>query len=414
MGSVLIISVGGSPDPVIFSIQQRSPDYVCFFASQDSVDLVGDIKRRVAKPLSDRKVIVDEVEDLTTCFEKALECFDWIERELPPETTKVVDVTGGTKAMTAALAIAAVARGAAFSYVGGERRDKGGLGVVETGSERLRESVNPWELFAIEAKRNIAHFFNARQFEAAAEAVAIITPRLRDLDRSLLEPIGDAARSYMEWDRFDHRAAVDFLKEANRKLSERLPLVTAQIREVPAEFCRQLEGTLANLQMLRNRTKDFTALHTMMAADLVANAARRIEEGRNDDAVARLYRALELIGQCAFEKRFGMPTSSVPPEVLPEQIRSEYAAKYRESDEPHLKLPLFATFRALREVEDTLGARFSADRDQVDKIMSARNNSILAHGVQPVKKRTAEKFLEIVTGYLPAGSELVEFPKLIL
>lgn len=316
--------------------------------------------------------------------------------------------------MTAALAIAAVARGASFSYVGGGRRDKGGLGVVETGSERLRESVNPWELFAVEEKRTIARSFNTRQFEAAADAVAAMAPRLRDQDRSLLEPIGDAAHAYLEWDRFDHPKAVEFLKESDRKLSERLPLVTAPIREVLADFHRRLQFTLANLQMLRGRTKNFAELHPMMAVDLVANAARRIEEGRNDDAVARLYRAIELIGQCAFEKRFGVPTGSVTPEVLPEQIRSEYEAKYRESGEPHLKLPLFATFRALQEVEDVLGARFLADRDQVDKIMSARNNSILAHGVQPVKKQTAEKFLEIVTGYLPAGSELVEFPKLSL
>ena len=414
MVSALIISVGGSPEPVIFSVQERSPSHVCFFASQQSVDLVGDIKRRVAMPFTDHKIIVDDADDLTICYEKALECFDWIAKELPPESPKVVDVTGGTKAMTAALAIAAVARGAAFSYVGGERRDKGGLGVVESGSERLRESVNPWELFAVEAKRNAARYFNTHQFEAAAEELAAIMPRLRELDRSLLEPIRDAAHAYLEWDRFEHERAVESLREASRKLSERLPLVTSPIRAVLADFHRTLVGTLASLNMLRGQTKNFAEPHPLMAADLVANAARRIEEGRNDDAVARLYRALEFIGQYAFEGKFKVPTGSVPPEVLPEQIRSDYEAKYREAGEPHLKLPLLATFRALQEAGDPLGARFSADFEEIKKLMSARNESILAHGSKPVKKQTAEKLMEIVRGYVPAGHQLVEFPKLSL
>lgn len=410
MATALIVSVGGSPEPIVFSIQQRSPERVCFFASQQSVDLIGDIKKSVPS-ITDHKVLVDDAEDLTHCYEKALECFDWIDQAIPG-CDQIADVTGGTKAMTAALAIAAVARGAAFSYVGGERRDRAGLGVVETGSERMRESVNPWALFAVEERREIARHFNSFQFAAAADTVTAILPRLRSSDAALLEPIGDAARGYLEWERFNHAGAVDPLKDAERKLRERLPLAGARERVPLESFHQQLARNLANLQTLRGKTRDFQTLHPLMAADLVANAARRIEEARYDDATGRLYRALEMIGQSAFEAHFGAPTSEAPADKLPAQIRAEFEAKYRGS-EGKLELPLFATFRALAEDGIELGKRFGQD-PEVKKVLSGRNSSILAHGTQPASKRAADSFMTTVRSYLPDTTELVQFPKLTL
>src|SRR5262249_27891963 len=158
-------------------------------------------------------------------------------------------------------AIAVVARGGSFSYVGGERRDRAGLGVVETGSELLRASVSPWELFAVEEQRNIARSFNSFQYAAAVQAIAAITPRMRDPDRALLEPIGDAAQAYLEWDRFNHSAAVQHLKDADRKLAERLRLAGQRVREPFTIFHQQLSQSLANLTALRGATRDFKKPH---------------------------------------------------------------------------------------------------------------------------------------------------------
>jgi len=411
MATALIISVGGSMEPVVYSIGQRAPDCVCFLASQRSVDLIAEIKRASSQTVPDRKIIVEDAEDLAHCYEKALECFDWAEHQLPGCLT-IVDVTGGTKAMSAALAIAAVARGGSFSYVGGERRDRGGMGVVETGSERLRESVNPWELFAVEEQRSIARALNSFQYATAAQIVTATIPRMRDPDRALLEPVGDAARGYLEWDRFNHTAAVQYLKDADRKLSERLRTAGQRLRQPFEMFHQQLSLSLANLNELRAATHDFKKLHPLLAADLVANAQRRIEEGRFDDATARLYRALELIGQCAFEKYFGAPTGDAPLERLPEQLRSEYERKYRR--EGKLELPLFATFEALEKSGVEIGQRFAADFEAIKKVLSGRNNSILAHGAQPISRHAAESFMEVLKRYLPASAKLVEFPKLSL
>jgi CRISPR-associated protein (Cas_Cas02710) len=47
-------------------------------------------------------------------------------------------------------------------------------------------------------------------------------------------------------------------------------------------------------------------------------------------------------------------------------------------------------------------------------VLSGRNNSILAHGAQPISRHAAESFMGILKRYLPAGAVLVEFPKLNL
>jgi len=412
VSTALIISVGGSKEPLVCSIQRRSPDCVCFLASQESVDLIGEIKQEASCAVPDHKVLVDDAEDLSHCYEKALECFDWVEQNLPG-CAKMADVTGGTKAMTAALAIAVVARGGSFSYVGGERRDRRGLGTVETGTERLRESVNPWELFAVEEQRKIARSFNSFQYAAAQQAVEAILPRMRDPDRALLEPVGDAAKGYLEWDRFNHSAAVKHLKDADRKLTERLRTAPGRAHQQFAAFHQQLSRTLANLDALRGATRDFKKMDPLIAADLLANAQRRMEEARYDDATARLYRALELLGQCAFEKRFGASTGDAPLERLPERLRPEYERKYR-SEEGKLELPLYATFGALKEAGVEIGRRFSEDLEAVKKVLSGRNNSILAHGFQPISQHAADSFMQILKRYLPEDAALVEFPRLNL
>jgi CRISPR-associated protein (TIGR02710 family) len=234
---------------------------------------------------------------------------------------------------------------------------------------------------------------------------------MHDPDRALLEPVGDAARGYLEWDRFKHRIAAQQLKDAERKLSERLRTASERPRRPFVEFHEQLRLGLANLNRLRTATHDFSKIDSLLAVDLVANAQRRIEEGRFDDATARLYRALELVGQCAFEEHFHAPTSDAPLERLPEELRSEYERKYR-STEGKLELPLFATFKALEKGGVEIGLHFISDLAAIKKVVSGRNSSILAHGSQPTSQHAAESFMEILKRYLPADAALVRFPKL--
>jgi hypothetical protein len=56
--------------------------------------------------------------------------------------------------MSVALALAAVAHGFCFSYVGGgKERTKNGVGIVINGQEQVYSCINPWDFLAVEEKK---------------------------------------------------------------------------------------------------------------------------------------------------------------------------------------------------------------------------------------------------------------------
>jgi CRISPR-associated protein (TIGR02710 family) len=413
MGGALIASVGGTPEPIVESIKFHSPSYVCFLASHQSVDVAADVKRAACLDFKDQKEIVEDPEDLVECYKAAIRCFDRAEKNGFPRETRIVDVTGGTKAMTAALALAATRRGAAeFSYIGGSRRDKGGLGVVQSGFERLVKRENPWQIFAEEEKRRAAADFNAQRFDAAHAALSNLSPTVDAVERALLEPIARAAKGFACWDRFQHSDAVSNLKQASQELCERLKGAPPNANPHVRAFAAGLNKALDHLFRLREETHNFKTLSDHMAADLLANAQRRIRQGQFDDAVARLYRAIEMIGQVAFRKKFSCETGDAKIDALPESLRDDFARKYRDPGDQRIKLPLLATFRALEEAGAEVGKRFAENRQDLTKILSARNQSILAHGATPITDATANEFVDIVRRFLPSDVPLAVFTEL--
>jgi len=66
---------------------------------------------------------VEDSDILLHCYDKVISALNRVFK-INRFLDIYVDYTGGTKNMSAALALAAVGRGARFSYVGGERRNK--------------------------------------------------------------------------------------------------------------------------------------------------------------------------------------------------------------------------------------------------------------------------------------------------
>ncbi|HNC45053.1 MAG TPA: TIGR02710 family CRISPR-associated protein, partial [Acidobacteriota bacterium] len=107
MAKALIATVGGTPQPLIKSITEHQPEFVCFLCSQESVDLVAAIKQGVKDQLQpqtiafqDFKVISNDVGDLIKCYEDALKCVNKLKSLGYKTDDIVVDYTGGTKTMS--------------------------------------------------------------------------------------------------------------------------------------------------------------------------------------------------------------------------------------------------------------------------------------------------------------------------
>jgi CRISPR-associated protein (TIGR02710 family) len=410
LSQALIISVGGTIEPIVVSIMEHRPDLVVFFASEQTIESIGAIKARLQEQeitIQNRNIMIPDAEDLEVCYEKALQCAEVALEGGRPAADVVVDFTGGTKAMTAALTLATVGKGFTFSYVGGRERSKEGRGVVTTGSEQIMRRRDPFVLYAVHERRRLAHYFNRYQFQAA-EAVARDLQARPIADRVAFEFVGDVTAGYEAWDRFIFDQAQERLKTAYSKWA---PAISANPSLPYATLHPAVESHVSRLGLILNKTRGLQRTDPVLAEELLANAARRAEEGKYDDAIVRLYRALELGGQVAVQRALGCATDKVPVDRLPVSLREEYQRRYGHRDPNFVQIPLDATYRLLEALDQPEGKQFASRAEQFKKVQSARNGSWLAHGLAPCREETYGS-LRLLTREILGIEEGPVFPKL--
>lgn len=414
--TLLVATVGGSPDAIVASLKHWRPSRVVFVASHQSAAQVGEIRALAAgagAPLpegSHDTVVVDGAEDLNACVRtvRRLEetVAEWRRRGDGFEI--VVDPTGGTKTMAAALALCARRWPCRFSYVGGEQRTRGGVGVVESGFERIVHTANPWDSLGYQAIDDACRAFDGGAFDLAFQALDAARNGADNgrVKRELLA-LRHLAEAYGAWDRFRHEKAIKPLRDAIETEND----LVAAIGSGRAE--RALGAARAHLQHLE-RLRDSSTPTRALLVDLLANADRRRNEGRFDDAVARLYRATEVAAQLALRERHGIEsTSAVPLDRLPPPLDTDWARQAR--DDGTVMVGLQMAYELLRALGDPLAERFDTLglAERKGSPLTARNDSILAHGFKPVGEKVCNslwtKVLEL-TEIQP--DELPRFPVL--
>jgi len=410
----VILSVGGTAAPLWKTVVTVAPEVVVLLASQQSVPTCVEVQTACSNQgvvPEFEHVLVERPDNLTECYQRGLEAAERVKAKGIPAEEVLVDITGGTKVMSVGLGLATVREGFRFNYVSGNERADGGLGVVVDGSEFGVLTESPWHLFAVEEKAALAHQFNTYQFAAAGETVERLLDRegLRPHDRHLMQMLRDLVVGYAAWDRFDHRTACEKLRAQAEPLRS---YAQDRYERSLRPFAQGVADNLRFLQDLQQASRGFKGLVSGHVADLLSNADRRAEEGKYDDAVARLYRAAEMAGQIAFEACFGCTTADVARDKLPEDLREEFVRKYAAGDGT-VKLPLMATFEALAAAGDPLGRRFGERREELRGVLQGRNASILAHGTQPLENRHYDAFRSLVLDLTGRAQEdLVRFPRL--
>jgi CRISPR-associated protein (TIGR02710 family) len=411
LSQALIISVGGTIEPIVVSIAQHRPALVVFFASEETIESIGAIKARLHEQrvaIQNRNIMIPDAEDLEICYEKALECAEVALKEGRSAADVVVDFTGGTKAMTAALTLATVGKGFTFSYVGGRERSKEGRGIVMTGGERIVRRRDPFVLYAVHERRRLAQCFNQYQFQAAQAVARDLQARpIHEPDRMAFEFVANVAAGYEAWDRFLFEPAQQLLKSASRKWA---PAIRANPSLRYAALQTTIEAHSRRLDLISEKTKRLREVHPVLAEELLGNAKRRAEEGKYDDAIVRLYRALELGGQIAVQKALGCGTDKVPVDRLPTKLRDEYRQRY-ERQPNFVQLALDATYRLLEALDQREGKKFASRAEQFKKVQSARNDSWLAHGLGACRDETYGSLSLLVREILEI-EEGPSFPKL--
>lgn len=379
----MILTVGGSPEPVVKSIEEHSPERVYFIASHASVPLIGTVVAGLKGRVEHQTVVVEDPEDLMEVYLKCARELKGIEGK-----DVLIDYTGGTKSMSAGVALYGVVHGCTFTYVGGTKRSKGGLGVVETGSERIVSQENPFDFFAIREKERGVYLFNRYQFEGAIREFESALAKVQDRkEKSLITAMKDVAEAYFAWDRFE--ISYNGVQVSKKLLNARS--ILENIANLTGEdYTGQIKGIEGNLRFFKEKKKGY---NIYVIADVFLNAERRGDEGKYDDGVARLYRCMEMVAQYRLKTHFGIDTSNVNIEKLPTELGPKYK-RLRDTD-GKIRIGLKKGYELLQDLGDDLGRWYfdSESGRKIQELLGSRNNSILAHGLSPVGREVFEELV---------------------
>lgn len=369
---VLILTVGQTLEPLEFALTEHAPQGVVLVASQGSQPVAGELVRQYGSGLRFHTLLLDNPEDLGEVFRKGREALqkalEWEARVL------VADITGGTKTMSAGLVLALTGQGVTFSYVGGQQRDAQGR--VVSGAERLRVLEDPTYRYGLREWEGFRRAWNQADFQAGLEFLESLLQRpLSPSEQRFYTHLKGITEGMVAWDLFQHREAWRKLKA---HLEPALSIAEAWGHGVKVRVLQELQEAKARLRAILDREGKPTF---GLLADLLANAERRAARGRYDDALARLYRAIELAAEADLYERTGIELRSAS--SYPDKLQDLAGRKT-----PGLKEALGLVF----EIDTRLGNSGTLAQqlygDYSSKLMGLlqqRHSSILAHGVKPVK-----------------------------
>jgi len=410
----ILVSLGGTPAPIIFSLNHQKPDYICFFVSQESK---GSIEKDILcnldfNPRHHEWIVTPSAESLSECYKAIVQQLPQILKkwEVDPREL-IVDYTGGTKTMSVALALATIDNSSNYTYIGGVERTKQGTGIVINGKEKMLHTENPWDELAVAERKEACLLFNRARYVAAANIFSKASERVSPEQKPFFEAMKTLTQGYDLWDRFKHKDATKRLYRSKEVIEA---FAAGSGKPEMLSLANALKENISFLEKVQNAQEQRGLL---LCYDLLANAKRRAElEDKFDDAIARLYRAIEALAQYRLEFKYGIKTSDVRAAQLPEFLREEYERRYVDEKSSKIKLPLFASYNLLEKCGDELGKRFFAEYEKtLRSILDQRNRSILAHGFDSLKQDPFQKMYTAVLAF--AGIEerkLPSFPVLTI
>lgn len=387
---IATVGIGTGPEsditkPLIKSIHDANPDYLLLFATPESAANAQKITDDLGRNSQNSFVAtIERKEDVEAIFKKMCEEITKLIRFGYEPSNIIADFTTGTKPMSAGLVLAAIKfKLGRLKYIMVERDSN--RKVIE-GTERML-TFEPVGIFSSYTIQSAIDFIKKYRFESAIEMIdninsALLNPEERDL----AEKLKYIAEAYSYWDKFEHikfRATYTKAKFDN-------PLL--QPFKVDTE-------TL-NLVHQIGETKKQKKLNEYMIIDLINNARRRMEEGKYDDATARFYRTIEMLGQWRLITKFEINHNDVDLEKV-KSISSkgvDWLNGCRDKTDNKIKIALQKCFLLLSDLNDEMGTEFN-NNDKLRGLLNQRNNSILAHGIAPVSLDTCKSLGDLTIDY---------------
>ena len=174
-------------------------------------------------------------------------------------------------------------------------------------------------------------------------------------------------------------AVINFYKDWD--LFEYDNIIKYNYQGLPEVFQPINEKHLENLRTLKKICSEYKEYRLVI--DLINNAKRRNEEGKYNEAIIQLYRALELATQLKLKKFYKIETHNVNLNRLEElKINKhfiEYLKKFTNSYN-NIHLSLKEQLYILKGLKDPMGKFYWNNQDLFTDIIEMRHSSLLVHG----------------------------------
>lgn len=368
----------------LYSCIDKIPtDWVVFFASKESKE---DMVPRIKNIYSKNKNL--ELDHCHIVEIEKIDNFDYIFNIIKDEILKYQDshrifinYTSGTKTMTMTAGLISALYNKDLISVTGQRNDEG---YIIPGTEQVH-NLNLYKYKDILLLRKLKESFNSNRFEAGKILLNDITGE--NINKFVYEELFDA---YYSFDIVDFKSAKEHFD--SKLFNQSCPDLSSE----------QLGKNNKALNIINTEGHDESSYYIL--ASILNNARRRADEGKYDDAIARLYRSLEYIAQIQLEKKYGINTSDVEVDLIlnneniDNKTRKIYKNKKENSEKNgnSVNIGLKEDYYLLNAFGDNLGKYFKSREKVIDDKLRFRNKSILAHGLEIQTKNNFDEFNRIV------------------
>lgn len=415
MPNILFVTVGGSPQPIITAIKSLNPDQVVFICSpgpkgSESQVTGSGTPCKIMKEgqviaeqpniptqlnLGDKfqaerdLIVLENLDDLGSSYQAILRKMKQWQHE-NPQGKILADYTGGTKTMSLALGMAAVDMQAQV-YVTTSNREN--LNRVEWGENTERATISA-VIIQQKLLKQLPSLFEQYNYPAIITELNSLLNQyeLPTSTRQQLRTILNFAQALEAWDRFDHNGA--------------WPGIKAVMKHHPdlGKFLKRVISSRGSIDPNFDASNGTFGHGYEIVEDLLLNADRRASQNRFDDAVGRLYRALELLGQLYLKNTHKIQTGDVDLALIPESLKAKYEKK-KSKTTGKIQIALRESYKLLTELnpDDPLGQLYHSQEQPLMDVLQIRNYSLFAHGFRPIDQASYQQVKTVIAGFIQAG-----------
>lgn len=411
----LLIAVSDDAPAAVFSIKRLQPELLCFFVPESAKGLIDSaIQPQLVKlPRRWDSIVTPDPHDFMASYQALVRALPDLLRTWEVQAGELVmDLTGTTPAMAAAIALSGVNYTSRIVTIGqaeavpSQKHET----VVVDGRERVWKQSNPWDEAEALPRREGGELFNRGAFGPATALFKQLESRVSGGRKPLYRALAALAEGYECWERFLYRPAWEKLKTSYKALE------MASLWGGPPGIKGVLPAIKQNTGFLEKLVLDPQEVKEAIAFDLLAHARRRAQVDHHyETAMASLLRAIEAFAQWKLFRHHRIKTWDVRPAQLPQAMREVCQTCYLDDVDGKYKLPLQGQFRALAGLGDQMGQIYLAQWAKVKPLLNAASQGILGHGFETVKAERFQQLHEIVLKVTEVNeASLPKFPTLVL